>query len=91
MRATYACVKERKVDWNYYERVCTVVGDASTRRGFLQDFRIEMESQMALNLLESDTFRLASYGLQSSKSLSQMDEKLRKIQEAGKGLTPKQT
>lgn len=57
MRATYACVKERKVDWNYYERVCTVVGDASTRRGFLQDFRIEMESQMALNLLESDTFR----------------------------------
>jgi hypothetical protein len=31
------------------------------------------------------------YDLQSSKSLSQMDEKLRKIQEAGKGLTPKQT
>jgi hypothetical protein len=31
------------------------------------------------------------YGLQSSKSLSQMDEKLRKIQEAGMGLTPKQT
>ena len=58
MRATYTCVKERKVDWNYYELVCTVVGDASTRRGFLQDFRIEMESQMALNLLESDTFRL---------------------------------
>jgi hypothetical protein len=58
MRATYTCIKERKVDWNYYERVCTVVGDASTRRGFLQDFRIEMESQTALNLLESDTFRL---------------------------------
>jgi len=57
MRATYACVKERDVDWNYYERVCTVVGDASARRGFLQDFRIEMESQMALNLLASDAFK----------------------------------
>jgi hypothetical protein len=57
MRATYASVKEREVDWNYYERVCTVVGDAYTRKGFLQDFRIEMESQMALNLLESDAFK----------------------------------
>jgi hypothetical protein len=57
MRATYACVKERKVDWSYNERVCTVVGDASTRRGFLQDFRIEMESQMALSFLESGTFK----------------------------------
>lgn len=57
MRATYASVKEREVDWNYYERVCTVVGDAYTRKGFLQDFRIEMESQMALSLLESDAFK----------------------------------
>jgi hypothetical protein len=57
MRAAYSCVKERDVDWNYYERICTVVGDASVRRGFLQDFRIEMESHMALNLLASDAFK----------------------------------
>ncbi len=57
MRATYVQVKERDVDWNYSERVCTVVGDAPTRKGFLQDFRIEMESQMALSLLERKTFQ----------------------------------
>jgi len=53
MRAAYASVKERDVDWNYHERVCTVVGDAHVRRSFLQDFRIEMESQIALSLLAS--------------------------------------
>jgi len=51
MRATYAAVKERDTDWGYQERVCTVVGDAYVRRSFLQDFRIEMESQIALDLL----------------------------------------
>jgi len=51
MRAAYASVKGRDVDWGYYERVCTVVGDAHVRRSFLQDFRIEMESQLALTLL----------------------------------------
>jgi len=56
MRAASATVIERDVDWGYYERVCTVVGDAHVRRSFLQDFRIEMESQIALNLLESATF-----------------------------------
>jgi len=55
MRAAYASVKERNVDWSYCERVCTVVGDAHVRRSFLQDFRIEMESQIALNLLTSNT------------------------------------
>jgi len=57
MRSTYACVRERKVDWGYYERICTVVGDAHVRSSFLQDFRIEMESQMALNLLKGETFK----------------------------------
>ena len=51
MRAAYAAVKERDVDWGFNERVCTVVGDAHVRRSFLQDFRIEMESQIALDLL----------------------------------------
>lgn len=57
MRAAYASVKERDVDWGYTERVCTVVGDAHVRRSFLQDFRIEMESQIALDLLMGKTLR----------------------------------
>jgi len=50
MRAAYAAVKGRNVDWNYNERICTVIGDAHVRRSLLQDFRIELESQIALNL-----------------------------------------
>ncbi|HEY4675274.1 MAG TPA: DNA double-strand break repair nuclease NurA [Candidatus Bathyarchaeia archaeon] len=53
MRAAYASVRERDVDWGYRERVCTVVGDAHVRSSFLQDFRIEMESQIALNFLKT--------------------------------------
>lgn len=52
MRAAYASVKEREVDWSYLERVYTAVGDVHVRRSLLQDVRIEMESQIALNLLE---------------------------------------
>lgn len=58
MRAAYASVKERDVDWDYNERVCTVVGDAHVRRSFLQDFRIEMESQMALDVLMGNAPKL---------------------------------
>lgn len=58
MRAAYASVRQRDVDWGYQERVCTVVGDAHVRRSFLQDFRIEMESHIALNLLLGKTSTL---------------------------------
>jgi len=58
MRAAYAVVRERSVDWSYNERVCTVVGDAHVRRSFLQDFRIEMERQIALDLLTDETREL---------------------------------
>ncbi|RLI47067.1 hypothetical protein DRO69_01570 [Candidatus Bathyarchaeota archaeon] len=51
MRAAYASVEERNVDWGYEERLCTVIGDAYGRSNFLKDFRIELESQMALNIL----------------------------------------
>ena len=57
MRAAYASVKERSVDWSFNERMCTVVGDARVRRDFLHDFRIEMESQIALSLLTSESFQ----------------------------------
>jgi len=52
MRAAYAAVKERIVDWGFNERICAAVGDAYTRSNFLTDVRIELESQMALELLQ---------------------------------------
>ncbi|MBX5328003.1 MAG: hypothetical protein QHH18_01405 [Candidatus Bathyarchaeota archaeon] len=55
MRVAYASVKERDVDWGYRERVCTVVGDAHTRSNFLTDVRIELESQMGLDLFQGET------------------------------------
>jgi hypothetical protein len=55
MRVSCATVRGRDVDWNYSERVCTVVGDSHVRRSFLQDFRIELESQMALKFLKDAT------------------------------------
>jgi hypothetical protein len=61
MRASCATVRKRQVDWSYSERVCTVVGDAHVRRSFLQDFRIELESQVALNVLNeavSDSYHV---------------------------------
>jgi hypothetical protein len=51
MRASCATVRNRQVDWSYSERVCTAVGDAHVRRSYLQDFRIELESQVALSVL----------------------------------------
>ena len=55
MRAACAVVKGRAADWGYRERICTVVGDARTRSNFLTDVRIELESQMALDLLQNRT------------------------------------
>jgi len=57
MRAAYASVKERDVDWGYKERIYTAVGDVHVRRSFLQDFRIGMESQIALSLLSDNAFK----------------------------------
>lgn len=58
MRAAYASVKEREVEWRYLERVYTAVGDVHVRRSFLQDVRIEMESQIALTLLGDKTLTM---------------------------------
>jgi len=41
--------------------VCTVVGDSHVRRSYLQDFRIELESQVALSVLNqavSDSYHV---------------------------------
>lgn len=54
MRAAYASVEGRKVNWEHMERICTVVGDAHARSNFLTDFRIELESQMGLVILNNE-------------------------------------
>ena len=51
LRATYASVKGRKVDWSYVEKICTVIGGAYERDWLLRDARLELESEMALSLL----------------------------------------
>ncbi len=58
MRATYALVKERDVHWGYQERLCTIVGDAHVRRSYLQDFRMGMESYIALDILSNASLQL---------------------------------
>lgn len=57
MRSAYAIVEGRNVSWGYGERICTAVGNAHARRSYLQDFRIEMESQAALSLLSGEALR----------------------------------
>lgn len=53
MRASYTIVKNRAVDWGFQERICTAVGDAYGRSNYLKDSRIELESQMALSILQN--------------------------------------
>ena len=55
MRTAHVFVKEREVEWNYEERLFTAVGDTETRGNFLKDYRIELESELALKLLKSET------------------------------------
>jgi len=51
LRAAYAVVRNRDVDWNYVEEIHTEIGDAYVRRRILQDERLNLESKIALNLL----------------------------------------
>jgi len=50
-RTAYALVRRRDVRWDYEERIYTVVGDAYVRRKILQDFRLNLESEIALRLV----------------------------------------
>jgi hypothetical protein len=52
MRTAYVMVKEHKVEWNYEERLCTTIGDFKTRGNLLKDYRMELESELALKLLK---------------------------------------
>jgi len=50
-RTSSALVRGRDVHWDYEERLHTVVGDAYVRRKILQDVRLNLESEIALNLI----------------------------------------
>ena len=60
MRTAHVFVKEREVEWNYEERLFTTVGDTKTRSNSLKDYRIELESELALKLLKSETLECDS-------------------------------
>jgi hypothetical protein len=51
LRVSSARVKGRTVDWDFEERMITLVGEAYVRRRLLQDARLELESEMALKLV----------------------------------------
>jgi len=84
LRATYAVVRHRIVDWDYLEEIHTVVGDAYVRRRVLQDKRLNLESKMALHLLhkarEGDYLLLdgASYFGGERKFLVELYDECRK-------------
>jgi len=50
MRAAYASVEGRNVDWGYEESITSIVGDRQTRYSFLRDRRLQLESEMALKI-----------------------------------------
>ena len=54
MRTAHVFLKKREVDWKYEERLFTAVGDTKTRSNLLKDYRIELESELALKLLKSE-------------------------------------
>jgi len=67
LRATYALVEGRTVDWGFNERIQTLLGPAYVRRNLLRNLRFEAESELALGQirkLDSDDYVLldgASY------------------------------
>jgi len=53
-RTAYAVVMGRDVNWGYEERMCTSIGDAYHRSNLLKDIRLELESEMALYILQAE-------------------------------------
>ena len=54
MRVAYAWVDGRTVNWGYDESVVAPVGDRRYRSNFLIDRRLQLESEMALKLLNEE-------------------------------------
>jgi hypothetical protein len=56
MRPSCVLVKGRSIEWGYEERLYAAVGDIHVRRRILEDYRLELESQIALRIIR-DKFR----------------------------------
>ncbi|MEM2911187.1 MAG: DNA double-strand break repair nuclease NurA [Candidatus Bathyarchaeia archaeon] len=52
MRPSHVLVKGRDIEWGYEERLYAAVGDIHVRRRLLEDYRLELESQMALRIMQ---------------------------------------
>ena len=62
MRTAHVYIRGREVDWNYEERLFTTVGDTKTRSNLLKDYRMELESELALKLLKAENIDCESAG-----------------------------
>ena len=84
LRVSSADVKGRDVNWNFEERMYTLVGEAYVRRRLLQDARLELESEMGLRILgnsDKNTYLLldgASYFGGERKFRASLHEKCEK-------------
>lgn len=59
MHSACTIIEGRNVNWGYGEQICTAVENTHIHRSYLQDFRIEMESQTALNLLSGEALLIS--------------------------------
>ena len=73
MRAAYASVEGRNVDWGYEESVTSVVGDRRTRSNFLTDRRLQLESEMALKILYDESRSDLGVGRKTRRRISEGD------------------
>jgi hypothetical protein len=55
LRVAYATVENRKVNWGYDESIACAVGDRRYRSNFLIDRRLQLESELAFNLLHEES------------------------------------
>jgi len=73
MRAAYASVEGRNVNWGYEESVTSVVGDRRARSNFLIDRRLQLESEMALKILYEESKGDVGLGRKALRRLSEGD------------------
>jgi len=73
MRAAYASVEGRNVDWGYEESITSIVGDRRTRSNFLTDRRLQLESEMALKILYDESKSDVGMGRKTRRRLSEGD------------------
>ena len=73
MRAAYASVEGRNVDWGYEESIASIVGDRRTRSNFLTDRRLQLESEIALKILYEESTSDASMGSETLRRPTEGD------------------